>query len=283
MRWDFYPGQAFTAGFGVHGKMESLPNYFSIIRNDAGVASMPNKEIGFSKALHYVAGYEKRLSANLFFKLEAYYQKLYNLPIDRRPGSSYSLINNIGEFTDRTLVNEGTGENLGLELTLERYFADNYYFLITGSLYDSKYTAMDGIERDTRFNGNYTGNVLFGKEFELNSGNGKKKTLSINTKISLLGACRFSPIDLEASKAADETVYDETRAFSKKGDNVFIANLALTYRIDNRKISQEFKVDIQNATNNAARIDQFYNHNTDEMEYFDQLPLLPVVMYTIHF
>lgn len=237
----------------------------------------------FSKALHYVAGYENRLSQNVFLKLEAYYQSLYNLPVDKTPGSSYSLINDIGGFTDRALINEGSGENMGLELTLERYFADNYYFLVTGSLYNSTYKAIDGVERDTRFNGNYAGNLLFGKEFELNARNGKKKTISLNTKISLLGARRFTPIDVEASEAADETVYVEDRAYSLRGDNIFIANFALTYRIENRKISQEFKLDIQNATNNAGRIEQFYNSSTNKVEYFDQLPLLPVVMYTIHF
>ncbi len=282
-RWNFRPGQAFTAGFGLHGRMDALPNYFSIVRSDNGTASMPNKKMEFSKALHYVAGYENRLSQNLFLKLEAYYQSLYNLPVDKAPGSSYSLINDIGGFTDRALVNEGSGENIGLELTLERYFADSYYFLLTGSLYNSTYKAMDGIERDTRFNGNYAGNLLFGKEFELNARNGKKKTISVNTKISLLGARRFTPIDLQASEAADETIYDESKAYSLRGDNIFIANFALTYRIENRRISQEFKVDIQNATNNAGKIEQFYNSTTNKVEYFDQLPLLPVVMYTIHF
>lgn len=283
LKWQFKPTQAFTAGFGIHGKMESLPNYYSIIYKEDGTPSMPNKDIGFSKAVHYVVGYENRLSANLFLKAEAYYQKLYNLSVENRMSSSYSLINQIDGFTDRVLTNEGTGENIGIELTLERYFADNYYFLLTGSVYDSKYKALDGIERHTRFNGNYTGNLLFGKEFELNSNNGKKKVISLNTKITLLGARRYTPIDLQASIEQDQTVYEEDKAFSKRADDVFIANLAVAYRIDSKKISQEFKIDIQNATNNKAKLEPFYNENTNKVEFYEQLTLLPVVMYTIHF
>lgn len=282
-RWQFHPTQAFTAGFGLHGKMEPLTVYYSIITAEDGTSSMPNQEMGFSKARHYVIGYENKLSTNLFLKAEVYYQQLYDIPVENDANSSYSLVNAEAGFSDRVLVNEGTGENYGIELTLERYFANNYYFLATASLYESKYKAMDGIERNSRFNGNYVGNLLFGKEFKLNSRAGKNKVLSINAKVSLLGARRFTPINYPESIVKDETVYDETKAFSLRGDNVFIANFAVAYRIDNKKISQELKLDIQNATNNAAKIEYFYNENTNEIESYDQLPLLPVIMYTIHF
>ncbi len=283
LRWQFHPLQALTAGFGIHGKMETLTNYYSIVQAEDGTTSMPNKGLDFSKARHYVIGYENKLSPNLFLKLEAYYQQLYNIPVENNPGSSYSLINQMEGFTDRALVNKGTGSNMGLEITLERYFANNYYFLLTTSVFDSKYKAMDGVERNTLFNGNYVGNLLIGKEWHLNSKKQKNKVIGINAKISSLGARRYTPINLEESLIRDETVDYENQAFSKKGDNVFIANIAISYRIDNKKISQELKLDMQNATNNSAKLGYFYNENNDKIESFDQLPMLPVLMYTVHF
>ncbi|MBA4054526.1 MAG: TonB-dependent receptor, partial [Marivirga sp.] len=274
IRWQFQPTQAFTAGFGMHGKMESLTNYYSIVPTADDAFSMPNKGLGFSKARHYVLAYENKLAPNLFLKAEAYYQQLYNIPIEDMAGSSYSLINQIDGFTDRVLVNEGTGQNMGLELTLERYFADSYYFLITTSLFDSKYTAMDGVERNTLFNGNYIGNILIGKEWALRSKKQKKKVIGVNAKIASLGARRYTPINLDASIAHGETVYYDDQAFSKKGDNVFIANIALSYRIDSKRISQEVKLDIQNATNNNAQLGNYFNENTGKIESYDQLPLL---------
>lgn len=281
-RWQFHPSQALTAGFGLHGKMESLPNYFSIVHDD-GTTSMPNQGIGFSKARHYVVGYENKLGANLFLKAEAYYQQLFDIPIENKPGSSYSLINQMEGFTDRALVNAGTGKNMGIELTLERYFADDYYFLATASLYDSKYKAMDGVERDTQFNGRFVSNFLFGKEFKLNAKANRNKVLGISAKVSSLGARRFTPINEAESIARDRTVLFEDRAFSEKGDNVFIANLAITYRIDKRKISQELKLDLQNATNNAAMIGRYYDTTQDKIKTIEQLSLLPVIIYTVQF
>jgi outer membrane receptor protein involved in Fe transport len=283
VRWQFHPTQAFTAGFGMHGKMESLTNYYSIVANENGTTEMPNKNLDFSKARHYIVGYENKLSQNLFLKIEAYYQQLYNIPIENKAGSSYSLLNQMEGFTDRSLINSGTGTNVGFEVTLERYFANNYYFLITASVFDSKYKAMDGIERNTLFNGNYVGNILIGKEWPLKSKKQKNKVIGVNAKISSLGSRRYTPINLQESMAQDETIYYEDQAFSSKGDNVFIANIAVSYRIDNKRISQELKLDMQNATNNDARLGYYYNENKDEIESFDQLPLLPVLMYTIHF
>jgi outer membrane receptor protein involved in Fe transport len=283
VKWQFHPHQALTAGFGIHGKMESLTNYYSIVTADDGSTSMPNKSLDLSKARHYILGYENKLTSNLFLKVEAYYQQLYNIPIENKAGSSYSLINQMEGFTDRALINDGTGRNMGLEITLERYFADNYYFLITASVFDSKYKAMDGVERNTLFNGNYVGNILVGKEWNLNSKKQKNKVIGINAKISSLGARRYTPINLDASIAQGKTVFYEDQAFSKQGDNVFIANFAVSYRIDNKRISQELKLDIQNATNNSAELGYYYNENKGKIESFDQLPLLPVVMYTIHF
>ena len=68
-----------------------------------------------------------------------------------------------------SLVNSGTGRNYGVELTIEKFFSDGYYGLFTSSLYDSKYTASDGVERNTAFNGKYVLNILFGKEWKVGS------------------------------------------------------------------------------------------------------------------
>jgi hypothetical protein len=283
VRWQFNPVQAITAGFGIHGKMESLTNYYSIVQMPDGTYGMPNKELGFSKARHYVVSYENKLSQHLFLKLEGYYQLLYNIGVENDVNSSYSLINQMEGFTDRVLVNKGTGKNMGVEMTLERYFENNYYFLFTTSLFNSKYTALDGVERNTLFNGNYLGNLLIGKEWKLNSKKQKNKVFGINAKISSLGARRYTPINVEESIAKNEGVYYENQAFSKKGDNVFIATIALSYRIDNKRLSQELKLDVQNATNNDAKIGHYYNSNTKKVESFSQLPLLPVIIYTVHF
>jgi hypothetical protein len=283
LRWDLPHSQAITAGFGQHSKMTSLPNYFARIGDSQGNLSMPNTGLDLLKARHLVIGYENKLGDQLFMKIEGYHQYLYDIPIDPNPLSSFSLLNQDELWTDRLLVNEGRGENYGVEFTLERYFADSYYFLVTGSVFNSTYVAGDNIWRNTRFNGNYMGNVLFGKEFKLNNHSGKVRVLGINGRTALLGGRRLLPIDVVASIAAERTIYDESRAFESKNDDVFTLNIALTYRVDKHKLSQEIKLDVQNVTGNAATTDYYWNNTTQEIETIPQLTTLPVLSYTVHF
>lgn len=275
--------QALTAGVGQHSKMTSLPNYFARISDSDGNISMPNTGLDLLKARHLVFGYENKLGDQLFMKIEAYHQYLYNIPIDPNPQSTFSLLNQDDLWTDRLLVNEGRGENYGLEFTLERYFADSYYFLVTGSIFNSTYVAGDNKWRNTRFNGNYMGNVLMGKEFQLNSYSGKVRVLGINGRTAFLGGRRLLPIDEAASIAAERAVFDELRAFEIKNDDIFTLNIAVTYRVDKKKFSQEVKLDVQNVTGNEATTDFYWNNTTQKIESIPQLSTLPILSYTVHF
>ena len=273
--------QSIFAGFGLHSQLASLPAYYSLVENDHGLRTRPNLDLDLMKAVHYVLGYDKIINENLYFKTELYYQDLYDIPVENDPGSSYSLINAINGFTDRALVNKGTGVNYGVELTLERYFSKNYYFLVTGSLYQSKYTALDGIERDNMFNGNYLANFLIGKEIYIKGS--KNKALSLNTKLSWAGARRFTNVDLAASSELGRVVYDEHNAFSERGDDIFKWDISVSYSWNKKKTRQEINLSIQNLTNSAGDVDQYYDALTDKIETSEQLPMFPTIMYTLEF
>ncbi|MFC2152378.1 carboxypeptidase-like regulatory domain-containing protein [Bacteroidota bacterium] len=281
--WKFAPKQSLSFGFGVHSKVESISTYFATVEDETtGAISTPNEELGLSKSMHYVIGYSNRISKNVNLKTEIYYQHLYNLAVENDPNSMFALNNIHGGYTNKDLVNEGTGYNYGLELTLERFFANNYYFLLTGSLYDSKIKALDGDLRNSRFNGNYASNFLIGKEWKVGKAS-KNKTLGINTKVSMIGGHRYSPIDLQASIDAGYEVIQDDQYLAKKADDIFILNFALTYRRNREKTTHELKLDFVNATNNQAFVYEYYDDSTQEIEKAYQLPIFPTVIYTIQF
>jgi len=282
LNWEFAPKQSLSLGFGVHSKVESISSYFATVENADGSFSTPNKDLELSKSLHYVIGYTNQISKNVNLKTEVYYQQLYDLAVENDPMSAFALNNIRGGYTNRDLVNEGVGYNYGLELTLERFFANNYYFLITGSLYESKIKALDGELRNSRFNGNYAGNILLGKEFKVGKAS-KNKSLGINTKISLIGGHRYTPLDLQESINEGYTVYQEDKFFEKKADDIFIMNLALTYRRNREKTTHEIKIDVQNVTNNKAFVSEYYDDMNQEVERAYQLAIMPTIIYTIQF
>lgn len=278
LRWQFRERQAITAGIGWHSKMESLTNYYSVIGD-----STPNSHMGFSKAFHAVAGYEHQLGKQLFLKTEIYYQHLYQIPVEDKVGSSYSVLNQDDLFTDRVLKNTGFGRNMGLELTLERYFDRRYYFLATASVFDARYRAADGIWRNSRFNSHFTGNILAGKEFILSEKTNRKNILGLNTKISYLGGRRLLPINEMASQLAGKPIFEEQHAFEKSNDAVFFVNMGVQFRMERRRVTHEIKLDVQNLTGQQAIVDYYYDNTKEKITPLKQLGTLPTIAYYIYF
>jgi len=281
-RWQLSPKQAVNFGYGLHSKAESIVAYYTQVNTADGQTSTPNTGLGLSKARHYVVGYEYRFSKNLNSKIDLYYQDLYNIPVENMDTSSFSILNSDEGYIDKALINKGTGYNYGIEYTLERFFERNFYFLVTASLYDSKYKSLEGVMRNTKFNGNYAFNFLIGKEFRIGNG-GKANTLGVNTKFFFSGGRRYLPVNLSESKIKGSTVYDYNQAWVKKLDDILQVNLAISYRINRPKTSHEFIIDIANVTNEQGRTWEYYNKYTDKIDYYRQLSFLPNIMYRIHF
>ncbi|SDL01309.1 Outer membrane receptor proteins, mostly Fe transport [Catalinimonas alkaloidigena] len=282
LRWDATPKHSFTAGFGLHSRLESISIYLAKAPQADGALTTPNRSLQPTKAAHLVLGYNYQLNPLTHFKVEAYYQHLYQVPIDPTSGSTFSLLNETEDFVTRRLVNEGTGRNYGLEFTLERSFQKGFYYMTTLSLYRSLYTPQDGVERNTAFAGNYVANLLGGKEFTLGKP-AKNRVLFINTKIGLIGGARYTPINLSASQALGTEVRDELRPYGNKGDDVFFLNLAVGIRRNRKNTTHEWKLDVTNLTNNQALVNEYYQPVTGQIEGSPQLSILPNIIYTFKF
>lgn len=280
VQWKTGDNQVLSLGYGKHSKLESMLDYTTKLKDQNGNTYNPNKNLDLPKANHYVLGYQILLTENLNMKAEVYYQQLYDVPVENNDSSFHSIINQSDWFAEADLVNDGEGRNYGLELTLERFFANNYYFLFTGSLYNSEYAAKDGVWRNTRFNGNYNFNFLTGKEFKV----GKNKTLTANIKSSWLGANRFTPVDLEKSRLVGRTIRDESKVFETKAEDIFFINLGGSFKVNQKKTTHELKLEILNITNNQATSGEYYDVKTDKIEsYSNQWELIPNLIYTVSF
>ncbi|MFY0627141.1 MAG: TonB-dependent receptor [Reichenbachiella sp.] len=281
-KWQQSNKQAFTLGLGVHSKVESMSIYLGKQQQVDGSLIMPNTNLGLSKALHYVFGYDRFFGPNNHLKMELYYQRLFDVPVEDISESTYSLLNQSDNYTNRSLVNEGFGTNYGLELTFERYLFKGFYMMSSASVYQSLYTPMDGVERESAFAGNYIFNLLGGKEWKIGKSE-KNKVLFLNSKVTLIGGKKYTPIDLEASRALGSEVRIENEPYSVKGDDVFILNFSIGTRKNKKNTTREFKIDIQNATNHQAVINQYYVSATESIEESKQLQFFPTISYTFSF
>lgn len=268
-----------NAGYGLHSQRQGIYAYNVQTPTPTGVA-FTNRDLDLTRSHHSVLGMDWFLSDAIRMKVEGYYQSLFDVPVTRDP-SSYSALNSGASFAPDnkdSLVNTGTGRNYGLELTIEHFFRDGFFFLLTTSLFDSKYTGSDGVERNTAFNTNYVVNVLGGKEFRA-SDNG---VLSLNARVSTTGGRRLTPIDVQASRLAREAVYRNDLAYTDQQPAYFRFDLKLGYRIEFGGSTLEFSVDLQNVTNHKNVFIQRYNVDKGviETEYQQGFFPVPTVRFT---
>ena len=277
LKWDFNSSHSLSFGFGLHSQL--VPRMFYIVEDEStpGEYDPLNQKLGFSKSMHTVAGYNWLISSNLRLKLETYYQYLYQIPV-KEGNPAYSILNFGDSYFDQlpiidSLVNEGTGKNYGIELTLEKFLDKGYYALLTGSLYESKYRGFDGIERNSAFNGNFILNTLAGKEFKI----GKYNFLSLDLKVTYAGSLRYVPYDIE-QVAPDYymQVFDWSRAYQKRRNDYFRLNGRFGYKLIMKKFSMELAVDFMNITNHRDIFTEYFNSTTGVVKYSYQFPFLPI-------
>lgn len=269
------PAHSVSVGYGLHHQAQNITTYFTQTKTESGDLVLTNKDLDFTSSNHFVLTYDWNISPTIRLKAESYYQRISDAPVERL-ASSFSALNTGASFApidEDSLVNKGVGRNYGFELTLERFYSKGYYFLITTSLFDSRYEGSDGVSRNTAFNTKYVFNLLGGKEWKLGS---KEKFLSLNLKLTAIGGKYLTPVDTDLSQQYQRTIYREDDAYSEQQDPYFRADLKISYRREFTKSTLEVALDLQNVTGRQNVFDQSYNVKTNSVVTQYQQGFFPV-------
>ncbi|MBK7763636.1 MAG: TonB-dependent receptor [Bacteroidetes bacterium] len=286
LRYALTDKSTLSAGYGLHSQMQPTDVYFFKTMQLDGTYNESNKDLGFTRSHQAVIGYEILPIKDWRIKTELYYQVLRNVPVTMLPGS-YSMLNTGSSFypnQESYLENTGKGRNYGAEITVEKFFSRGYYGLLTGTIYESKYTGSDKVERNTAFNGKYVYNLLAGKEFKF--GKAKRNAFTIDCKLTQAGGRYYTPVDLEASKASNEQVLmGDEYAFSKRNPDFFRMDLkaGMTVNSKKRKLSHSFYFDVQNITNHKNVFAERYNPVTETVNTAYQIGVFPNFIYKVQF
>ncbi|HEX8549271.1 MAG TPA: TonB-dependent receptor [Cytophagaceae bacterium] len=288
LKWKLKPSQSLNFGYGLHSQLQPSYIYFHQIPQSDGRYVQHNRELGFIRSHHFALGYDNSLTNTVRIKIETYYQALYNVPVTTYP-SSFSLVNQgttFSRFFPDSLTNKGTGTNYGVEFTLEKFFAKNYFFMFTSSLYDSKYKGSDGVERNTDFNGKFSCNVLVGSEYTV--GKRKRTTLITGAKITWAGGRRYGPVDIAASDKIQEVIYADATRNSFQFRNYFRTDLKVGFRRNNKQVTHEVALDLVNIFGVKNLLGLTYspdpkNPSASPLREEYQLGFLPLFYYRIDF
>ena len=290
-KYRFGNGQAVFAGAGMHSQIQPLYTYYYHRYDSNGKEVRYNGKMDFMRSLHSGIGYEKSFNKGFNIRTEAYYQYLYNVPVTIVP-SSFSMIN-MGSgfariFAD-SLQNTGLGINYGIELTVQKYFDKSFFFLFSGTIYNSQYVGSDNVWRNTSYNGTYVVNFLAGKEFKLN----EKHVIGIGAKVTAAGGKRYGLVDVAQTDSLKEIIFRDTLFNELQFRDYFRMDLKISWRMNANKVTHEFGLDLVNILNTRNLLSLAYAPSLDPavvnapnyqpISEKTQLGFLPIFYYKIDF
>lgn len=277
LKWDFTATQSLSIAYGLHSRREKL-DYYYVETPETGNDNV-NKKLDFAKAHHFVLTYDLNITENTHLKIEPYYQALFHIPVE--PGTSFSIINHDSYYLDKPLVNKGQGRNYGVDLTLERYLSKRYYYLFTGSVFKSEYKGGDQVWRDTRLDRGFLFNALGGKEWIW--GKSRQHIFNTNIRLSYQGGDHYTPVDKAASLEEKDIIFNETQAFSKQFSPAFNIDLGISYKLNTKRVSHEFGLQLLNLTGYTGQHGYQYNEQKNIIEKKNVSDILPNLSYKIQF
>ncbi|NJK85848.1 MAG: hypothetical protein HC906_07645 [Bacteroidales bacterium] len=107
--------------------------------------------------------------------------------------------------------------------------------------------------------------------------------MSVDVKGVWAGGMRNIPIDLEKSILSEETELDFSNPYEKRYNDYYKVDLRIGYKLNMKKISMEWALDISNVTNHKNRFFEMYNPDKKIVEQAGQMGIVPVMLYRLRF
>ncbi|MCH2234802.1 MAG: TonB-dependent receptor [Crocinitomicaceae bacterium] len=283
--YNFTEKDRLSFAYGLHSQLQPLELYFNEVQDEFGASSTPNTELEMTKSHHFVMAYQHRFNYGINLKIESYYQKLYDVPV-APDSSNFSILNFGADFTTilpDVMVNEGEGENYGVEITIEKYLDKGFYFMVNSSIYESFYTSYSGEKFNTAFNGNFTFNALGGYEFRFKPGKKFQNSLTLDGKFMYNGGRRFTPILYDLSVLYGTEIRDVNQSYTSKYKDYVRGDVRVAFKMVGKNITQEWALDVQNITAYKNIFIQEYDPILQQTKTTYQTGRLPIFQYRIYF
>jgi hypothetical protein len=269
--------QSINFGLGFHSRLEPLSVYHSRTKVSGTLREERNIDLEATRAFHLTGGYSRSFDDNLSFLFEAYYQYLWDVPGKSGNTGQSSVINSIGGISDVILANNVKGKNSGVEMTLEKSFSNQYYYLATASLFSSKYLAPDGFWYNTYFNTSYVFNLIGGKEFQV--GRYRQNTFGLKLRGNYRGGFRYTPIDVAASLKNKRVVYQTRNTYGERLPDFNRVDVGFSYRINKERHAWILLADVQNVLNTRNVLRRKFTYSNKQVIAADSkgIGMIPVL------
>ncbi|HYG03283.1 MAG TPA: TonB-dependent receptor [Chryseosolibacter sp.] len=238
-----------------------------------------NSLLDFTRSHHLDASHRYKISDMAFVRTGAFYQYIFDIPVERT-SSSFSALNLLEALPPDDLISSGTGKNYGVDISVENHFFERSYLIAGGTYYESKYTGSDQIERNTPFNGNFTLNGVYGTEWNKPSRN---RTIAFNSRVLYIGGLRFSTIDIPESQSSGETIYNTSDPYTQRLEDYFRIDFRISFRKNKAGYTRTLALDVQNVFGKENEAYPYYDFMQEKVIMKRHLGIIPIIVYRIDF
>ena len=186
-----------TGAFGIY--YQNIPWVIAAQKDDF-------KKLKNPKATHYILGINHLLTESTKLTLEFYNKEYSDFPMDPTQPDFFifdqAVLENIF-MNHESLVSEGKANSKGIELTIQKKLAKEFYGLISGSLSKVKYQDLNGQWHDRIYENRFN--------FAVEGGYKPNERWEFSLRWIYAGGAPYTPFNEEASVKADQGVLDYTK------------------------------------------------------------------------
>ena len=234
-----------------------------------------NETLRNPRSTQAVLGVSQLLTESTMLTVEGYYKQGERFPIDPEQPAlflvdelsyRYSFFTGHGQLTDA-----GTSRSYGGEVILQKKLARDVYGLASASLSRSEYTGADGATYPRVYDNRVQFNIEGGYKFDEN--------WECSLRCIYAGCVPYTPFDIEASRANDTEVLDESRINRERHPAYHSMNLRVDRRfhfVSSNLVLYLSVWNVYNRKNVAAYIWDTVNKQPKRLYQWGVLPIIGV-------
>ncbi len=230
------------------------------------------KNLKDPRAIHYLFGIERLLTADTKLGLEVYFKDYDFLPLDPQQPSMFFVdamyYHNSYFMHHGCLFDRGKADTRGIEVMVQKKLAENFYGLASVSVFRARYQGYDGIWRDRIYDNRYI--------FSFEGGYKPGSKWEFSARWIFAGGPPFTPFDVAASKKHHRAVLDEDRVNKSRYPDYHSLNIRFDRRFHFSRTNLIFYLSVWNAYNQKNIAAYFWNDKEQKVSETYQWLLLPV-------
>lgn len=230
------------------------------------------KDLDEPAADHIVLGVSHLLSKTTRMTVEVYDKYYTNLPLDPDQPLLSVIDESSGEdnFTaHERLVDTGAARTSGVELMIQKKLAEDFYGLISGSVFRSRYRDYNGTWRNRIYDNRWMATIEGGYKPNL--------SWDFSLKWVFAGGAPYTPFDQSASSAVNSGILNEQQVNESRLPDYHSMNIRVDRRFHYRASSLIVYLSVWNVYGRENIASYYWNEIDNIQDTYTQWSTLPVL------